>query len=226
MLEILKNPVYCCSAFVKANCLFCFQVIHLNITSYVFEDLKVPVEQKTTKFLPLYGGASVFGPFVGGMFGGVCVSFVGGYENKKSAFFLAGFAVITLVSSFFVIYSNAVVLMCVGLFLFFFFASALLPIIGGYVVSSIPREHKGAGSSLNLLITNIFGNLPGPILYGFLKDKFKDTNPRLPWKIIIHMFILGFVASLVSAYFIYQQLAKIEEEEKKSKEEGEELQNV
>ena len=225
MLEILKNPVYCCSAFVKANCLFCFQVIHLNITSYVFEDLKVPVEQKTTKFLPLYGGASVFGPFVGGMFGGVCVSFVGGYENKKSAFFLAGFAVITLVSSFFVIYSNAVVLMCVGLFLFFFFASALLPIIGGYVVSSIPREHKGAGSSLNLLITNIFGNLPGPILYGFLKDKFKDTNPRLPWKIIIHMFILGFVASLVNAYFRYQQLAKIEEE-KKSKVEGEELQNV
>ena len=226
MLEILKNPVYCFSAFVKANCLFCFQVIHLNITSYVMEDLKITEEQRKNKFLPLYGGSSVFGPFTGGMFGGLCVSFVGGYENKKSAFFLAGFAVVTLFSSLVVIYSNNVVYMCIGLFLFFFFASALLPIIGGYVVSSIPKQHKGAGSSLNLLITNLLGNLPGPILYGFLKDKFKDTNPRLPWKIIIHMFILGFVASLISAYFRYLQLSKIEEEEKKEKENGEELKDV
>lgn len=219
MLVILKKPVYFLSAFVKANCLFCFQVIHLNITSYVIDDLKMPEEEKTTRFLPLYGSASVFGPFTGGMFGGLCVSFVGGYEKKKSAFFLAGFACVTLLSSFLVIYSDSATFLCIGLFLFFFFASALLPIIGGYIVSSIPKEHKGAGSSLNLLITNLLGNLPGPILYGFLKDNFKDTNPRLPWKIIIHMFTLGFLASLGSAYFRYFELAKIEEEENKDNEE-------
>ena len=147
-------------------------------------------------------------------------------KKKKSAFFLAGFAVVTLLSSFLVIYSNSATFLCVGLFLFFFFASALLPIIGGYIVSSIPKEHKGAGSSLNLLITNLLGNMPGPILYGFLKDNFKDSNPRLPWKIIIHMFILGFCASLGSAYFRYFELAKIEEEEEKEKENGEELKDV
>ena len=225
MLEIIKKPVYCLSAFVKANCLFCFQVIHLNITSYVVDDLKTPEEIRKTRFLPLYGSASVFGPFIGGMFGGVCVSFVGGYENKKSAFFLAGFALITLFSSFVVIYANTAVFMCIGLFLFFFFASALLPIIAGYIVSSIPKQHKGAGSSLNLLITNLLGNLPGPILYGFLKDKFRETDPRLPWKIIIHMFTFGFLASLGSAYFRYKELSKIEEEENKEKD-GEELKEV
>ena len=136
-------------------------------------------------------------------------------KKKRSALFLAGFAVVTLLSSFIVIYSDSAVFLCVGLFLFFFFASALLPIIGGYIVSSIPREHKGAGSSLNLLITNLLGNLPGPILYGFLKDNFKDTNPRLPWKIIIHMFTFGFFASLGSAYFRYKDLSQAEEEEKK-----------
>ena len=224
MLEIVKKPVYCLSAFVKANCLFCFQVIYLNITSYVIDDLKMPEEEKLTRFVPLYGGASVFGPFTGGMFGGFLVSLVGGYENKKSAFFLAGFAVVTLLSSFIVIYSNSAVFLCIGLFLFFFFASALLPIIGGYIVSSIPREHKGAGSSLNLLITNLLGNLPGPILYGFLKDTFKETNPRLPWKIIIHMFTFGFFCALGSAYFRYHDLAKAEEEEIKAK--GEELKDI
>ena len=225
MLAILKKPVYCLSAFVKANCLFCFQVIHLNIASYVMDDLKMPEEEKTTKFLPLYGSASVFGPFTGGMFGGLCVSFVGGYEKKKSAFFLAGFAFVTLLSSWVVIYSDSAVYMCIGLFLFFFFASALLPIVAGYVVSCIPREHKGAGSSLNLLITNLLGNLPGPILYGFLKDHFKDTNPRLPWKIIIHMFTLGFFASLGSAFFRYKDLSK-EEEKEKQENNGEELKNL
>ena len=224
-LEIIKNPVYCFSALVKANCLFCFQVIHLNITSYVFEDLKMAVSQKNY-FVSLYSSASVFGPLIGGTFGGICVSYVGGYVNKKSAFFLAGFALITLLSSFIVIYSDSALIMCIGLFLFFFFASALLPIIGGYIVNSIPQKHKGAGSSLNLLITNIFGNLPGPILYGFLKDQFKDTNPRLPWKIIIHMFTIGFCCSLASAYYRYHQLANLEKKEKEKEEGGEELKNV
>ena len=227
MLEIVKKPVYCLSVFVKANCIFCFQVIHLNITSYVIEDLKMPEEEKMTKFVPLYGGATVFGPLTGGMFGGALVSFVGGYEKKNSAFCLAGFAAVVLLSSFIVIYSDSAVFLCVGLFLFFFFVSALLPIIGGYIVNSIPLEHKGAGSSLNLLITNLLGNLPGPILYGFLKDNFKDTNPRLPWKIIIHMFTLGFLSSLGSAYFRYKDLSAAEEEEKKlnTEEEMKEIEN-
>ena len=40
------------------------------------------------------------------------------------------------------------------------------------------------------------------------------------------MFILGFCASLGSAYFRYFELAKIEEEEEKEKENGEELKDV
>ena len=79
---------------------------------------------------------------------------------------------------------------------------------------------------MNLLITNLLGNLPGPILYGFLKDSFKDTNPRLPWKIIIHMFTFGFLCSLGSAYFRYHDLAKVEEEEKKAKGGEEELKEI
>ena len=59
MLEIVKKSVYSLSVFVKANYLFCFKVIHLNITSYVIDDLKTPEEEKLTRFVPLYGGASV-----------------------------------------------------------------------------------------------------------------------------------------------------------------------
>lgn len=219
MIAILKNPVYFLSAFVKANILFCFQAIHFNITSYVFDDLRIPEEEKSTIFLPLYGLASVFGPFIGAVFGGLCVSSVGGYENKRSAFFAAGFALVTLLSSWIIIYSDTAIFMCIGLTLFFFFASALIPIISGYIVVSIPREHKGAGSLLNLLITNFLGNIPGPITYGFLKSIFKESNPRLPWKIIIYIFTLGFISSLGSAFLRYKHLSKLEDGENKEKEE-------
>ena len=219
MIAILKNPVYFLSAFVKANILFCFQAIHFNITSYVFDDLRIPEEEKSTIFLPLYGLASVFGPFIGAVFGGLCVSSVGGYENKRSAFFAAGFALVTFLSSWIVIYSDTAIFMCIGLTLFFFFASALITIISGYIVVSIPREHKGAGSLLNLLITNFLGNIPGPITYGFLKSIFKESNPRLPWKIIIYIFTLGFISSLGSAFLRYKHLSKLEDEKNKEKEE-------
>ena len=218
LLAILKNPVYLLSVFVNVNYLFCFYIIHLNIISYIIEDLKMPEEEKTTKFLPLYGSASVFGPSIGGLFGILCVSFIG-YEKKKSAFFLVGFATFALLGSFLVIYSDSASFLCIGLFLFFFFTSAKGPIILVYIISCIPSKYKGAGYSLNLLITTLLGRFPGPILYGFLKDNFKDTNPRLPWKISIHMFTLGFLASLGSAYYRYHELAKIEEEENKDNEE-------
>ena len=218
MIEVLKNPLYFFSALTKAIILLCFQTIHFNITSYVIDDLRMPEEEKITIFLPLYVFALVFGPFVGGMFGGLCVSSVGGYGKKSSAYLLASFALITLFSSWIVIYSDTAIFMCIGLLFFFFFASALLPIISGYIVSSISREHKGAGSSLNLLITILLGSIPGPIIYGYLKEKFRENNPRLPWKINAHIFAFGFVSSLASAFFSYKKISK-EEEENKGKEE-------
>ena len=52
MFVILKKPVYFLSVFVKPNCLSCFQVIHLNITNYVIDDLEISKEEKTIRFLP------------------------------------------------------------------------------------------------------------------------------------------------------------------------------
>jgi RsiW-degrading membrane proteinase PrsW (M82 family) len=64
------------------------------------------------------------------------------------------------------------------------------------------------------LINNLLGNLPGPVLYGVLKDIFKESNPRLPWVIIIRMFTLGFLASLGSAFIKYHELSKMDKNEK------------
>lgn len=207
MLAILKKGAYVFSAYTRSVCFFCFQIIHVFIKSYVNEGLKI---EEKEKLFALYGTASTFGPVLGGAFGGFVSSFVGGYEKKNSVFVVVGFAILTFISSFFVAYCSNLFYFCGGIFLFFFFASAALPTIVGYIISSIPKAHKGAGSSLNLLITNLGGNLPGPIVYGFLNDYFKATNPRLAWKIVMHYFTFGLIAVFFACYFRYRDLANAE----------------
>lgn len=164
------------------------------------------------KFVPLYVNAAVFGPLIGSIFGVLCGSCIGGYEEKKSVFLVSGFATFALLGSFLVIYSDSATFLYVGLFLFFFFLCALYPIIYGYIISSIPNKYKGSAISINILINYFFCYL-GPTFYAFLKNIFKDNIPRLPWRIIIHMFTVGFFAFLGSAYYRYHELDKIEKEE-------------
>lgn len=224
MLVLLKKPVYLLSAYTKSNVFFIFQIIHLNISGHAEDGLGLSKEKQLTTITPFYSAASTFGPVLGGLCGGSIVTYFGGYEKKQSSYCLAVFAVLTLIGAALTAYSTHYVYLGIGLFLFFFFASAFLPIIAGYVVSSIPKEHKGAGSSLNLLLTNLGGNLPGPIVFGFLNDYFKKQgNNTAAWKFVIHYYAIGVVTGFAAAFFRYRELSKPEEEDDKK---GVELKEV
>lgn len=211
MLAILKQGTYIFSSYTRSVCFFCFQIIHLFITDYVNNGLKI---EEKAKLFAYYGTASIFGPSLGGSFGGIVSSAFGGYEDKRSVFVVSAFGICTFLASLFVAYASGLFTFCAGVFSFFFFASALLPTIVGYVISSIPKEHKGAGSSLNLLITNLGGNLPGPIIYGFLSDHFKARDPRMAWRIVMHYFAFGLVSIFCACYFRYRDLVAKENKAK------------
>ena len=211
MLEILKSGAFIFSAFVRANLLFIFQVIHLFITDYVTNGLKVDNKKQ---ILAYYGSASIFGPTLGGAFGGLVSTKAGGYESKKSVFVVIGFGIATLCAAVPLATASNMVIFAMSLFSFFFCASAILPTIVGYIISSIPKKHKGAGSSLNLLISTLVGNLPGPIIYGFINDRFKATQPTLAWKCTIGYYLLGFVSILLACTFRYRDLNAKEVEAK------------
>ena len=127
MLAILKSGAYIFSTYTRANLLFIFQVI----------------------------SASVFGPTLGGSFGGLVSTRLGGYEDKKSVWVCIGFGLLTLGAVFPLAFAQDIYIFSISLFCFFFCASAILPTIVGYIISSVPKEHKGAGSSLNMLITTL-----------------------------------------------------------------------
>ena len=214
MLVILKKPVYVFSALTKAMVFFVFQIIHLNISGYAEDGLGLTKAQQLTTLTPFYSAAATFGPFLGGMTGGSIVTYFGGYDKKQSALCLFGFVILALVGAELTAFSTHYAFLGIGMFVFFFFASAFLPIIAGYVVSCIPKEHKGAGSSLNLLITNLLGNMPGPVVFGFLNDYFKKKNDNTSaWKFVIQVYLVALVTGLSAAFFRYRELSKVEEEE-------------
>lgn len=209
MVAILKSGSYIFSAYSRANLLFIFQVIHLFITDYVNNGLQMTDKKQ---LLYYYGIASVFGPATGGSFGGLISTKVGGYENKNSVFVCIIFGILTLIMIFPLAYATTMLIFSICLFFFFFCSSAILPTIVGYIISSVPKEHKGAGSSLNLLITTLLGNLPGPICYGFINDHFKETNPTFAWKCTMFYYFFGFGSILLACSFRYRDLSNKEEE--------------
>jgi MFS family permease len=211
MLEILKKGAFIFSSYTRANLLFIFQVIHLFITDYAMNGLKIQDKKEILKY---YGPASVLGPTLGGSFGGFVSTSVGGYENKKSVWVCIGFGTLTLLMTFPLSFGKSMQVVGACLFGFFFCASAVLPTIVGYIISSIPKAHKGAGSSLNLLISTLAGNLPGPIIYGFINDRMKATNPTFAWKCTIFYFFLGYCSLLLACFTRYRDLVAKEQEEK------------
>lgn len=213
ILNILVNGTYLSSLYVRANLLFIFQTIHLNIKSYTTKGLGV---QDKTELLKYYLPATSFGPTVGGLLGGSIATLIGGYQSSNSAFYTLVCAVLTLVFILITAFVKSIMLLGIALFGVFFFASAMFPVTDGWVQKSLPREHAGAGSSFKMFLTNIVGNTAGPIVYGFISDKFKDTNPTLAWKVTMCYYVLGFISAIIASILNYRKL-KTEETKNNTK---------
>ncbi len=202
ILNILVNGAYLTSLYVRANLLFIFQVIHLNIKSYATKGLGGKKEDLLKYYLP----ASAFGPTTGGILGGLLATAIGGYQGSNSAYYVFGAATLTLIAIFPVAFSPNLMLLGLSLFGVFFFASAMFPVTEGWAQLALPREHAGAGSSFKMFLTNICGNAAGPIVYGFISDKYKAVNPTLAWKVTMCYYALGYVSAIFACILNYRAL--------------------
>ena len=218
LVDILKNPTFMFSTFTRASVSFIFDISHLFIKDYVQNGLG---ETNQLLLLSYYSLASGIGPSVGGAIGGLIVTHVGGYEHKNSCKVISIFSFCTLITTYFLCFTDRLFTFCLSLFSFYATAYMFYPIITGYAVNSLNSKQKGTGYSFTILICTICGNFPGPLYYGIINDKFKQTNPRLAWRCSIFYYILGFTLLQFACYFRYKDLAKKEEEEKNKKSEEE-----
>jgi len=216
LLGILKNPTFMFSTFTRASVSFIFDITHLFIKDYVQKGLG---ETNQILLLSYYSIASGIGPWVGGAVGGSIVTYVGGYEHKNSARILSVFSVCTLITTYFLCFTNTLLTFSISLFAFYSTAYMFYPIITGYAVNCLNAKQKGTGYSFTILICTICGNFPGPLYYGIINDKFKETNPRMAWRCSIFYYVVGFTLLQFACYYRYQDLKKKEEETGKKQEE-------
>ena len=194
---LLFSPSFMLSSLTRANMFFIFQIIHLFIKDFVINGLKISNE---TMLLYYYSTISITGPALGSFIGGLLSNKLGGYESHKSIFVCIIFGIWNLLSLIPFSLAENLELFSTGLFLFFFRCSAILPTIAGYTITSTPRELKGVGTALDILLTTFLGKLLSPIVYGIVNDYMKEIDPKFAWRISLYYYIVGFILMMMTCW--------------------------
>ena len=85
-----------------------------------------------------------------------------------------------------------------GLFLtftwaFFFFGVAILPIVSGIIVGSVPKFAQNSASAVSCVCNNILGLALGPVVAGYIMEQYKSKREGM---------IQGFIPFCVAGVFL------------------------
>lgn len=174
-LQLLR-PVFATIVLARTVLMFSFMGTHYWIGDY-FQNV-LGQDGKLAK-ASVYSVVSLVGPFTGSMAGAAVCEKVGGYTKRASSLLCCGFSILTGICAVLIPMTNDMMVFTVELFLFFFFANCMMPILIGISFNCVDKKLKGASYGVNSLMCTFLGNLPAPSVYGFINDKYKDTNPKM-----------------------------------------------
>ena len=174
-LQLLR-PVFATIVLARTVLMFSFMGTHYWIGDYFQNALGQ--DGKLAK-ASIYSVVSLVGPFTGSMVGAAVCEKVGGYTKRASSLLCCGFSVLTGICAVLIPMTNDMMVFTVELFLFFFFANCMMPILIGISFNCVDKKLKGASYGVNSLMCTFLGNLPAPSVYGFINDIYKETNPKM-----------------------------------------------
>jgi hypothetical protein len=200
--KIIQQKVFIFSALALSNLFFIITAIQYWASDYEKNVLKISSENEI--FLS-FAIVCITSPTLGLFFGGIISAKTGGYESKNSIVICFVFALLAGISSIPVPFANDLYVFTFLLWLVLFFGGAILPNIMGIIMTCLPPQLRGSTNSILNLLTNLFGYLPAPIAYGFIYDRFKETNQRLAITIVIYSSFLGCLLILIAMYFKFSE---------------------
>ena len=174
-LQLLR-PVFATIVLARTVLMFSFMGTHYWIGDYFQNALGQ--DGKLAK-ASIYSVVSLVGPFTGSMVGAAVCEKVGGYTKRASSLLCCGFSVLTGICAVLIPMTNDMMVFTVELFLFFFFANCMMPILIGISFNCVDKKLKGASYGVNSLMCTFLGNLPAPSVYGFINEMYKETNPKM-----------------------------------------------
>jgi predicted MFS family arabinose efflux permease len=211
-LQLLR-PIFATIVLARTVLMFSFMGIHYWIGDY-FENA-LGLNGKLAK-TGSYSLVSLFGPFLGSMAGAAICEYFGGYTKKVSSLLCLLFSVLTGISAVFIPMVNDLTHFTILLFLFFFFANNMMPILIGISFNCVDKKLAGASYGVNSLMCTFLGNLPAPSVYGFINDRYKESNKRLAMTLNLNYIWVNTLLIAANYYFRLQE--KVEEKDEKSQE--------
>ena len=200
---IMYSWCFIFSSLSRACIFFTFKIIHVFLKKYVFEALNYKDE---IKFFSFYSITTIAAPSLGSLIGGtICNKFLGGYESRRSIWIILFFGYLSVFFITMVRTSTDFNYLICYVFGYFFSISAFLPTISGYIINSLHKELKGFGSTADSLLTNLFGKLPGPIVYGLFNDRYKNENPKYAWSMSLTVYYIGIIFISLACLFKWKR---------------------
>ena len=210
----LLRPVFASIVLARTVLMFSFMGIHYWIGDYFTNALG---QDGKIARASTYSLVSLLGPFLGSMVGAAICEYFGGYTKKVSSLLCLLFSILTGISAIFIPMVDSLAYFTVLLFLFFFFANNMMPILIGISFNCVDKKIRGASYGVNSLMCTFLGNLPAPSVYGFINARYKDTNKRLAMTLNLNYIWVNTILIACNYYF---RLKEKTEEELREEEDG------
>ncbi len=170
--ELVSNPIWTISMIGRALLFGITTTIHFWVSDYMKN--VIFIKDKREVFI-IYTMISILGPIGGVICNSIVNPLIGGYEKKKASYAAILLHMLEVSCGMSMAFLRNKISFLVLTLLYFLFDSSVIGIINGINISSVRPEIKATGFSIANLVTHALCSGPGPFLYGYINDKFKDA---------------------------------------------------
>ena len=169
--ELITNPIWTISMIGRALLFGITTTIHFWVSDYMKN--VILIKDKREVFV-IYTIISILGPLGGVICNSIVNPLIGGYEKKKASYAAILLHISEVICGMSMAFLRNKMSFLVLTLFYFLFDSSVIGIINGINISSVRPEIKATGFSIANLVTHSLCAGPGPFLYGFVNDKYKD----------------------------------------------------
>jgi len=138
-----------------------------------------------------YSISCVTAPLLGVILGGAVTHMAGGYTHPNSMRLLTCVSllgtIVALPLPFLTSWKAYIAVFWFCLFL----GGFIMPGLTGIMINAAPKRHRAIGNSVAYFSYNLFGFIPGPLVYGIVQS-YTGTESRLGMTILVYSLIISF----------------------------------
>lgn len=200
---IFAEPVFIFCILSLSSLFFIITAIQYWATNYMEETIHV---ENQNLYFYSYVIICLTSPTLGVLIGGKIVSLFGGYESKHSILLCGLFGMLASGFAFFVPFQKEIWFFTLLLWLVLFFGGAIVAPLTGIIITSLPQELAGSANSITNFFCILFGYLPAPSVYGWIKT---IKNVHFAMQVTMWYSFSGVFWMIFAILFRYKNFNKI-----------------